>query len=102
MLPTLSRSEVYSKQHYAIDLSVTRWKIVFFSWQSENILNNDFWFKMDEQHNDQKKSVKRQTTMGKTLHTQLNFNQHELHQTQDVKSGTSERQEIHASDIGSL
>jgi hypothetical protein len=57
---------------------------------------------MDGQHNDQKKSVKRQTTMGKTLHTQLLFNQHVPHQTQDVKSGTSERQEIHASDIGSL
>lgn len=36
---------------------------------------------MDGQHNDQKKSVKRKTTMGKTLHTQLNFNQHEPHQT---------------------
>ena len=57
---------------------------------------------MDGQHNDQKKSVKRQTTMGKTLHTQLHFNQHVPHQTQDVKSGTSERQEIHASDTGSL
>jgi hypothetical protein len=61
----------------------------FFFWQSENISNNDFWFKMDEQHNDQKKSVKRQTTMGKTLHSQINFNQQELHQTQDVKSGES-------------
>ena len=49
-----------------------------------------------------KRSVKRQTTMDKTLHTQLNFSQREPHQTQDVKSGTSERQEIHASDIGSL
>jgi hypothetical protein len=63
MYITLSRSEVYTKQHYAINLSVTRWKIVFFSWQSENILNNDFWFKMAEQHNDQKKSVKRQTLL---------------------------------------